>query len=128
MELALLVYGILHLLPAAVQFFGWVGVILLLIALVYYIESIHNRTNDDTEIALLKTSKKFFWIGAAMCTIAIIIPGKKTTYLMVGAYIGQNVVTSVANSETYDKASKVLSKKINEELDKMLEDKQDGKK
>lgn len=47
---------------------------------------------------------------------ATLIPSERTMYIMAGLYTGDKVIDTVSNSETFQKAEKVLNKKLDEML------------
>lgn len=96
MELAFLVYVVETLLPGIVGLIGWTiaitGTMLLILSFFYYClmneNDIERARWDNTT---LKTIAKIF---VPCCLIMVVLPSKQTTYVMVGAYFTQELLTS----------------------------------
>ncbi len=96
MELAFLVYVVETLLPGIVGLIGWTIAItcamLLILSFFYYCvmdeKDIERARWDNTT---LKTIAKIF---VPCCLLMVVLPSKQTTYVMVGAYFTQELLTS----------------------------------
>lgn len=96
MELAFLVYVVETLLPGIVGLIGWTiaitGAMLLILSFFYYCvmdeKDIERARWDNTT---LKTIAKIF---VPCCLLMVVLPSKQTTYVMVGAYFTQELLTS----------------------------------
>lgn len=56
---------------------------------------------------------KCLWV---VCLLGLLIPSKQTTHIILGLYVGNEVVTEISKSPLYDKAYKALEKSIDEYL------------
>ena len=62
--------------------------------------------------------KRYILVLSILLSIVILIPKERTLYIMCGLYTGDKVLDTVSQTETFQKAEQLLSRK----LDEMLED------
>lgn len=98
MELAFLVYVVETLLPGIVGLLGWTiaitGIMLFVLSFFYYCL----MNERDIEMARWdnKTLKNIAKIFVPCCLLMVVLPSKQTTYVMVGAFFTQELLTSDA--------------------------------
>lgn len=98
MELALLVYIVDTLIPGINGLLGFVvvvtGLMLLLLSFFYYV------LMSEYEIERARwgknTIKNIAKVFVPCCLLLVVLPSKQTTYIMIGAYFTQELLTSEA--------------------------------
>lgn len=72
---------------------------------------------QDTFNKFIKPNIKRYILGLSILfSTVILIPSERTMYIMAGLYAGDKIIDTVSNSETFQKAEKVLNKKLDEML------------
>lgn len=74
---------------------------------------------QDTFKKFIKPNiKRYILVLSILLSIVVLIPSERTMYIMAGLYSGDEVLDTVSQSETFQKAEQLL----NQKLDKMLGD------
>ena len=72
--------------------------------------------DDDTSARMVKTARRIIKISIAVVIFAFIYPSKNTLYIAASAKAGQIGIEKLQGSDTFDKALKLLDKKLDEAL------------
>ena len=72
--------------------------------------------DDDTSTRMVKTARRIITISIAVAVFAFLYPSKNTLYIAAGAKAGQIGIEKLQGSDTFDKALKLLDKKLDEAL------------
>lgn len=100
------------------------GLVLSLIAFGIISPPILMLLRDVYEIEMRGAFNKFIKPNIKLCvlmlsilfSVAILIPSERTMYIMAGLYTGDKVLDTVSQSETFQKAERLLNKKLDEML------------
>ena len=60
--------------------------------------------------------KRYILVLSILLSIVILIPSERTMYIMAGLYTGDKVLDTVSQTETFQKAEQLLSRKLDEML------------
>ena len=72
--------------------------------------------NDDTSARMVKTARCIIKISIAVVIFAFLYPSKNTLYIAASAKVGQIGIEKLQGNDTFDKALKLLDKKLDEAL------------
>ena len=72
--------------------------------------------NDDTSARMVKTARRIIKISIVVAVFAVLYPSKNTLYIAASAKTGQIGIEKLQGNDTFDKALKLLDKKLDEAL------------
>lgn len=72
--------------------------------------------DDDTSTRMVKAARRIIKISIAVVIFAFLYPSKNTLYIAASAKAGQIGIEKLQGSDTFDKALKLLDKKLDEAL------------
>ena len=72
--------------------------------------------NDDTSARMVKTARRIIKISIAVVIFAFLYPSKSTLYIAASAKTGQIGIEKLQGNDTFNKALKLLDKKLDEAL------------
>lgn len=72
--------------------------------------------NDDSSVQLRKKAGRIIKLSIAVAAFALLYPPKNTFYIAASAKAGQIGIEKMQGSDTFDKALKLLDKKLDEAL------------
>lgn len=116
MELALLVYlgSVLDDLEIAMVWLMLLSFVVTLGASAMYLDSFH--LDEECLKPIVKWIKRCAVISLSCLTMSIVIPSKTDYYIMLGAYVGQQVATDEKTTKLFDKTMKLIEQQIDEAL------------
>ena len=72
---------------------------------------------QDTFKKFIKPNiKRYILVLSILLSIVVLIPSERTMYIMAGLYSGDEVLDTVSQSETFQKAEQLLNQKLDEML------------
>ena len=72
--------------------------------------------DDNTSTRMVKTARRIIKISIAVVIFAFLYPSKNTLYIAASAKAGQIGIEKLQGNDTFDKALKLLDKKLDEAL------------
>lgn len=72
--------------------------------------------DDDTSVRMVKTARCIIKISIVVAVFAVLYPSKSTLYIAASAKTGQIGIEKLQGNDTFDKALKLLDKKLDEAL------------
>jgi hypothetical protein len=126
MTLALLIYAInvfSQIKYATSPFIILSIVVCVMGTLIYFVAK--DDMSDDTRATTEKILKSALWVFVISTALPVFIPAEKTSYMMVGGYLAENVVKSEQFNNTLSRSGEMvdkLSKIVNNKLDSYIEE------
>lgn len=72
---------------------------------------------QDTFKKFIKPNiKRYILVLSILLSIVVLIPSERTMYIMAGLYMGDKVLDTVSQPETFQKAEQLLNQKLDEML------------
>lgn len=85
----------------------------MILYLAFHTSDYYEAEREQVKSVLNHKVFKCLWV---VCLLGLLIPSKQTTHIILGLYVGNEVVTELSNSPLYNKAYKALEKSIDEYL------------
>lgn len=120
MELVWLVYAI-SLLDPLIFALGFAAATLCLWLIATLISYADNSSKKDVAAQLLARSRRILVYFILVVSVLLLIPAKKTAYIMVGAYVTQQIAQNANVQEFGSKVYKLISTQIDTYLEEELE-------